>query len=73
MTIKIEATGATIADAVKVFGANLELADTDTLVAELRHRLASEASPRVLRILPFADTQDTKNAGHKGSQGRKAS
>lgn len=55
--VRIEATGDTIANALKVFGANLEAADTDTLIAELRGRLASEDEPRVLRIVPFAETK----------------
>ena len=53
MAVTIKATGETIADALKAFGHNLELVDTEKLIAELRHRLASEDAPRVLRILPF--------------------
>jgi hypothetical protein len=55
--VTITTAGSTVTDALEAFGANLEAADTDTLLAELRHRLASEDAPRVLRILPFAETE----------------
>lgn len=41
-------------DALKVFGANLEAADTDALIFELKNRLAEEDPPRVLHIELFS-------------------
>lgn len=60
MLVRIEITGGSIADALAAFGANLETADTETLVAELGHRLASEDPPRVLNIVPWAETETGK-------------
>lgn len=58
--VKVEATGNTIADALKVFGPNLEAADTDVLIAELRGRLATQKPPHVLRIIPFTEVQEPR-------------
>ncbi|MGB7037370.1 MAG: hypothetical protein WBD71_17815 [Xanthobacteraceae bacterium] len=53
MSVRIEATGKTIADALAVFGPNLESAATDELLLELRNRLASQN--KVVKIVPFAE------------------
>lgn len=60
MTVRIEATGQTVADALAIFGANLESAETDALIAELRQRLATENPPQVLRIIPFAEAHNDR-------------
>jgi hypothetical protein len=61
MSVKIEATGKTIADAFAAFGRfNLEAAETDDLLLELRHRLAEKG--QVVKIVPFAEARARRAA-----------
>ncbi len=55
MSVKIETGGKTIADALAVFGANLESATTEALLLELRHRYAEQG--HVVKIVPFAEAK----------------
>jgi hypothetical protein len=58
MSVRIEATGASIADALAAFGpATLESVATDDLLSELRHRFAAQEEPMVVRIVPFAEKE----------------
>ncbi len=53
MSVRIEATGRTIADVLAVFEANLETVTTDDLLMELRQRFAEHG--QVVKIVPFAE------------------
>lgn len=56
MTVKIEASGETLAQALATFAhTDLESVDTDALITELRQRLLVQDPVMVLKIVPFAE------------------
>ncbi len=53
MSVRIEATGKTIAEALAGLGANLAGIETDELLMELRQRFAEQG--QVVKVVPFAE------------------
>jgi hypothetical protein len=60
MAVTIQASGPTVADAIKAFGPNFEAASDDELLVELRQRLAAKGM--VVKIVAFSDEEKKINA-----------
>lgn len=53
MSVRIEATGNTISEALAGLGSNLEVVSTEELLVHLRQRYLEEDPIMVVKVVPF--------------------